>query len=140
MLGHEKAQLVHIKKSQWVSAESQNKEIKDIVESWHFVKPVFKKYKYKVTKTESPASKSENLDIVAPDSSYNLFTMTSSLDDLEGQLGSISKKGWEDNIRFKLVKPVIADKWSGYKMKGINDEGLGTRLIQPGSHRVSLDK
>lgn len=107
MLGHEKAQLVHIKKSQWVSAESQNKEIKDIVESWHFVKPVFKKHKYKVTKTESPASKSENLDIVAPDSSYNLFTMTSSLDDLE---------------------------------EGINDEGLGTRLIQPGSHGVSLDK
>ncbi|MHA6973893.1 hypothetical protein [Levilactobacillus brevis] len=96
MFGHEKAQLVHIKKSQWVSAESQNKEIKDIVESWHFVKPVFKKHKYKVTKTESPASKSENLDIVAPDSSYNLFTMTSSLDDLEGQLGSISKKSWEE--------------------------------------------
>lgn len=38
------------------------------------------------------------------------------------------------------MKPVIADKWSGYKMKGINDEDLGTRLIQPGSHRVSLDK
>lgn len=136
LIAHEKNLVFHQKSSQWAAAEQQAKDLKNIVNSWTFKEPTFIKYDMK--KTGNPEK--EQLKITAKGSDFERFSINSSLDDLNGEYGSLSKNVWQQDWRFELVKTVKTDNWSGYKIISLNDENFGTDLVQPGKHNVGFDE
>lgn len=146
LIKHEKSVVNNLtdEQKQWAAQQVDFKDAKKAVNNWKPQQPSAVKYNVK----KASDSNKEKIKIIGQGYEYENFDKTSTLEDLVNNSVIDSwkdtKQSESDNeldFNFKLMKPIQTKDWSGYEIsEASNALSVGTYLIQPGSHKVAIDK